>query len=124
MVRLLLAASGQVSHPVTESPQEETTIENTNLKKTELSFQATSLDGSKYDLHSSVKKLTRYLHCIVNLQNFTEYSSLCQNNRTIKGQCQHQAWERRKEEIKGMTLTISFPQDFKPRHFSLLLKFD
>ena len=122
MVRLLLAASGQVSHLVTESPQGETTIENTNLRKTELSFQATSLDGSKYDLHSSVKKFTRYISSL--LINVTEYSGPCQNNPTIKGQCQHQAWERRKVEIKGMTLTISFPQDFKPRHFSLLLKFD
>ena len=121
-MRLLLAASGQVANSSRIPPSQLKT--QIKKKKTELSFQATSLDGNKYDLHSSVKKLTRYILCIVNLQNFTEYSSLCQNNRTIKGQCQHQAWERRKAEIKGMTWTISFPQDFKPRHFSLLLKFD
>ena len=124
MVRLLLAASGQVAHSLLNPPIREKQQLKTQIKKNELSFQATSLDGNKYDLHSSVKKLTRYIHCIVNLQNFTEYSSLCQNNPTIKGQCQHQAWERRKAEIKEMTLTISFPQDFKPRHFWLLLKFD
>ena len=78
MVRLLLAASGQVSDLVTESPQGETTIENTNLKKTELFFQATSLDGSKYDLHSSVKKLTRYISSL--LTKVIEYFGPCQNN--------------------------------------------